>query len=335
MTQKQSPAEPSGNLFERLTIRLDTLQQKHPVFGFPLAVIKKYGADEAGHQAALMTYYGFLSLFPLLLIATSVVDLISQQNSALRMRLMADINSYFPIIGSQLQANVHNTRTGIALLTGLIVALYGTRGIANAVRNMLDHAWETPKARRAGFIPGAIKSFALLLGAGLGLLLTAALAGYATATLGHALIFRVVPLVINIGLLYLTFIYAFIIGPSRRRPRSDLRLGAISATFGVLMLQAIGAYLITHQLHNLRGLYGQFALVLAIMFWLYLQAQVLTYAIEINVVHAYRLWPRSITGKALTPADEKAYHLYAEREAYRPGSEEKIAVTFQTRSSGL
>jgi len=142
MTQKQSPAEPSGNLFERLTIRLDTLQQKHPVFGFPLAVIKKYGDDEAGHQAALMTYYGFLSLFPLLLIATSVVDLISQQNSALRMRLMADINSYFPIIGSQLQANVHNTRTGIALLTGLIVALYGTRGIANAVRNMLDHAWE-------------------------------------------------------------------------------------------------------------------------------------------------------------------------------------------------
>jgi len=108
--------------------------------------------------------------------------------------------------------------------------------------------------------------------------------------------------------------YVFLIGSSRRHSRKDTRLGAIVATVGLLLLQTAGSYLITHQLHNLQGLYGQFALVLAILFWIYLQAQVFVYAIELNVVHTYRLWPRSVTGKPLTPADEKALRIYAEKE---------------------
>lgn len=328
MTQTQSSGKPRGNPLEPAALKLDAFQQRHPAFGFPLAVIKKYGDDDAGHQAALVTYYSFLSLFPLLLVATSVIDLITQHNPVLRARMLADINSYFRIVGNQLQANVHDTRTGVALIFGLLVALYGTRGIANAVRSTLDHAWETPKAKRSNFVTGAVKSFSLLLGSGLGLLFTAALASYATAALGHSVLLRVIPLALNAALLYLICMYAFIIGPSRRRPRKDLRLGAISATIGVLLLQTIGGYLITHQLHNLRGLYGQFALVLTIMFWLYLQAQVLIYSIEINVVQTLKLWPRSITGKPLTEADQKAYRLYVKRQAYRPKSEETIAVTF-------
>lgn len=316
---------------QRLAAWLDNFQQRHHGLSFPIAVIKKYSDDEAGHQAALITYYGFLSLFPLLLVATSVIDLIAYHNPELRARLVADINSYFPIVGNQLQTQVHNTsHSGVALVTGALFALYGARGIANAVRGALDHAWAIPKVKRSGFPQNALKSFALLLGAGLGLLLTVTLAGYATATLGHAMIFRLVPLAINVCLLYLIFMYAFLIGTSRRHPRKDIRLGAITATIGLLILQTVGGYFITHQLNKLGGLYGQFALVLTLMFWIYLQAQVLTYAIEINVVHTYKLWPRSLGALPITPADQKAYRLYAEKEAYRPRPEEEIDVTFHT-----
>jgi len=329
MSEKAN-VQPKGNVFERVVLRFDQFQQKHRVLGFPFAVIKKYGDDDAGHQAALITYYGFLSLFPLLLVATSVIDLVSSQDSELRTRLLADINTYLPIIGDQLQANVHSTRTGAALVIGIVAAFYGTRGIANAVRTALDHAWEVPKAKRSNFFTGAVKSFSLLIGAGLGLIFTSALAGYATSALGgHSRLSRLVPIVINIALLYLILMYVFLVGPSRKRSRAQVRLGAIVASVGLLVLQTVGGYLITHQLHNLRGLYGQFALVLSVMFWLYLQAQVLTYAIEINVVQSYKLWPRSLTSKPLTPADEKAYRLYAERQAYRPKSEETIEVSFR------
>jgi YihY family inner membrane protein len=325
--------KPTGNPIERLLVRLDAFQQKHRAFAFPYAVVKKYGDDEAGHQSALITYYGFLSLFPLLIVATSVVDLIAQHNMHLRTKLLADINTYFPIVGNQLQAQVHtHSKTGLALFLGILVTLYGARGIADAVRGALDHAWAVPKVKRSGFPKNILKSVGLLFGAGLGLLFTAVLASYATSAFGHSLIFRLVPVVVNIGLLYLIFMYTFLIGTSRHHRRKDLRLGAVFAAIGLLLLQTLGGYLITHQLHNLQGLYGQFALVLAILFWIYLQAQVFTYAIEISVVHTYKLWPRSLTGKSLTHADQEAFRMYAEKEAYRRKPEEAITVTFEPKS---
>jgi len=319
------------NFFERMFARMDVFQQRHHAFGFPYAVIKKYGDDQSGHQAALITYYGFLSLFPLLIVATSVVDLIAQHNLHARTRLLADINSYFPIVGTQLETQVHgSSKTGLALVVGLLFAFYGSRGIADVIRDTLDHAWAVPRARRSGFPKNILRSFGLLLGTGLGFILTTTLASYATAALGHSLVFRVVPLLINAVLLYVLFMYIFLMGTSRRHRHKDLRVGAVAAVIGVLILQTLGGYLITHELHNLNGLYGSFGLVLAILFWVYLQAQVFTYAIEINVVHTYRLWPRSLTGKPLTTADEKSYRLQAEKEAMRPKPEEEIDVSFRT-----
>jgi membrane protein len=330
MAQRQSPKQPSGNILQRFVQWVDAFQQKHPVCSLPYAVVKKYGDDNAGHQAALITYYGFLSLFPLLIVATSVVDLIAQHNAHLRDQLLSGINTYFPIVGKQLQAGIHgNSKTGLALFIGVIVALYGARGIADAVRSVLDHAWAIPKVRRTGFPKSILKSLGILVGAGFGLLATTALTSFATAILNDAILVRLVPVVINIGLLYLIFMYVFTIGTSRRVARKSLRVGALTAAIGLLVLQAAGVVLIKHQLHNLQGLYGQFALVLAIMFWIYLQAQVFVYAIEINVVQAYRLWPRSLTGNPTTQADQNAYRMYAEAQAFRPKSEEAIEVTFK------
>jgi membrane protein len=252
-------AKPSGNFIDKLLARIDVFQQHRRAVSFPYAVIKKYGDDDAGHQAALITYYGFLSLFPLLIVATSVIDLIAQHDLDLRARLLADINTYMPIVGNQLQDSVHTSnKTGLALAVGIVFTLYGARGIADAVRGALDHAWATPRAKRSGFPKSVLRSLSLLLGAGLGLIFTTALASYATGALGHSLVFRIVPIAINVGLLYLLFMYVFLIGTSHKRTRKDVRIGAITCAIGLLILQTLGGYLITHQLHNLSGLYGNF-----------------------------------------------------------------------------
>lgn len=300
----------SQNTAQKLARNMDRLQQRHHTLAFTYAVIKKYGDDNAGRQAALLTYYGFLSLFPLLLVATSVVDFIAQRNVHLRERLLADATSYFPVVGRQLQQNIGSSRTGLALVIGLLFAFYGARGIADAVGSALDTVWGIPRRKRSGFPLRLLKSLGLLLGGGTGLLLTTALASYATAALGHSFIFRLAPLAINVVLLYLIVTYVFLLGPSERRARRDLRLGAVATVVGLLILQTIGGYLITHELRNTSGAYGQFALVLTLMFWLYLLAQVFMYSAEINVVHTYALWPRGLTGHPPTAADGKAARLH-------------------------
>jgi membrane protein len=302
---------------DKIAIRMDKLQQRYHALSFPYAVIKKYSDDSAGQQAALITYYGFLALFPLLLVATSIADLVAQHNAHLRTRLLADATSYFPVVGQQLQESIHGShQTGLVLIVGLLFALYGARGIADALRNTLDIAWGTPHTRRSQFPVSILKSTALLFGAGLGLLATTALASYATAVLGRSLLFRLAPIAINAVLLYLIVMYIFLVGTSRRRRRKDLRLGAITMVVGLLILQTVGGYLITHELHKTSGAYGQFGLVLAILSWIYLLAQLFAYAVEINVVHTYTLWPRTLSGKVPTTADDMAHRLQKQSKPY-------------------
>ena len=82
--------------------RLDAAQQKHPALGFPLAVLYKYVDDQGGYLAALIAYYAFLSLFPLLLLFSTILGWVLLGHPALRDQLMNSALSEFPVIGTQL-----------------------------------------------------------------------------------------------------------------------------------------------------------------------------------------------------------------------------------------
>src|SRR5579885_3192727 len=116
------------NTFQRRLKALDELQQRHKWLAFPYAVFKKYGDDEAAYQGALITYYGFLSLFPLIIVATSIVQLLSNNNAALKARVVKSIGQYLPIVGNQIESSVHSPhKTGLALIVSILITLYGAR----------------------------------------------------------------------------------------------------------------------------------------------------------------------------------------------------------------
>jgi membrane protein len=69
------------NAAERMVRRADRAQQRRSWLAFPYAVFKKFGDDEAGNLAALISYYGFLSLFPLLLVLVTVLTMLLRENS--------------------------------------------------------------------------------------------------------------------------------------------------------------------------------------------------------------------------------------------------------------
>lgn len=307
---------------------MDTWQQRNRLAGLLYALVKKYGDDEAGYQGALITYYGFLSLFPLLVVAVSVIDMLTRHNLAQRDKLVSDIYSYFPALGDQIQTSIHaTTNTGLPLLVGLLVTIYGARGVADAVRHSLNHIWEVPVTKRAGFPKSFLRNLLLIVGGGAGFLLAAVLSGFAAAALGHSVVFRIITMLLSFAMLMAVFLFVFRIGSSAKHSIRELLPGAAIAAFGLLILQVVGGLIVEHQIRHLRGAYGQFGLVLTLLFWLYLQAQIFLYAAEFNTLRSYRLWPRSLTGKPLTRADKKAYELYARRET-RQSPPEEVNVKF-------
>src|SRR5205814_3573425 len=101
--------------------------------------------------------------------------------------------------------------------------------------------------------------------------------------------------VVNVAL----FVFAFRVLTVRRlRPR-DVFPGAVVAGLVFLVLQALGGYYIGHQLKGAGETYGTFAVVIGLLSWLYLQAQVSLLAAEVNVVRVEGSWPRHlVAGRA-------------------------------------
>jgi uncharacterized BrkB/YihY/UPF0761 family membrane protein len=95
---------------------------------------------------------------------------------------------------------------------------------------------------------------------------------------------------LNVGL----FSVAFRLGTAAEVGWSQLWLGAFLTAVGWQVLQTVGGFVVSHDVRRMSPVYGTFALVLGLMSWLYLQAQLTLYAIEADVVRSRRLWPRAL-----------------------------------------
>jgi YihY family inner membrane protein len=318
-------------ILNRLISKADQTQQSHKAISFIYAVIKKYGEDSGGYQAALITYYGFLSLFPLLLVATSVLQIILQSHPNIRSDVIQHATQYFPVLGEQLQSNVHTLHgAGVALIIGILLTFWGAKGVADVFQYSLNHIWQVPRVKRPGFPKGAIKSLAVILFGGIGLIAASFLSGFA-AGLDRTFGLRVAASLISIAVLYGVFKVIFRLGlaSSAKASRSSLIRSALTAAIGIQILQIAGGYLVTHELGKLKSLYGTFAVTLGLLFWIYLQAKIVMYAAEVGVVFDKKLWPRSLTSQTLTAADLKVYSDQAKKERFVVP--EKIIVGFQNK----
>jgi len=312
---------------DRVLRAADRWQQRHGWLAFGVAAWKKFGDDQAGNLAALVAYYAFASIFPLLLVLVTVLDLVLSHNPAARERVLNSALAGFPLIGDQLKQNVHALgRTGAALVIGLVLTFLGALGIAAAMQNALNAVWEVPFSRRPGFPRSLLRSIGLILVVGIGQIVTGTLSGIAGGS-GHVISGAglhvatvVVSLLFNVGVFWAGFRLATASEVATR----DLRLGAFIAATAWQVLQLAGGYLVAHQLARSSSLYGTFGLVLGLLAWLFLEAQITLYAVEINVTAVRGLWPRSLFPPPLTDQDLTAYRLYAQTERRRP--EVKIDV---------
>jgi membrane protein len=116
----------------RMTERLDHYQRRHPWAGYPIAVIYKFFDDQGAYLAALITFYGFLSLFPLLLLLSSILGFVLQTSPHLQRVVLDSALSQFPIIGDELRDPKGLQGSGIAVVIGAVTAVYGALGVAQA-----------------------------------------------------------------------------------------------------------------------------------------------------------------------------------------------------------
>lgn len=297
------------NQIQKIIHGIDHFQQRYRFTAYVYAVIKKYGEDQAGYQSALLTYYAFLSLFPLLLVLATLTGLLAHSHPALQSSIIHSVTNYFPSIGNQLASVKGIHKSGLPLIIGVLFTFYGARGVADAFRNGVNHLWRIPITDRDGFPKSLLKSLALIVGSTFGLILASACTGL-TAAAGHGPVFKLLSVLVNMAVFFGLFSWLLNTSLPHHVPFRDVRSGALTAAVGLVLLQTFGAILLKNQLKNLDVVYSYFAVSLGLMFWLYLQAQVVYYSVEIAAVRTQSLWPRSLVDYS-TEADKRALKLQA------------------------
>ena len=310
---------------ERLLRAIDRFQQRHTVLGFPFGVLKKYGDDQGGKKAALLAYYGFLSLFPLLLVFLTLLGYALHNNQELQQGVIDTLARQFPVLGSQIEKSISTIQgSGVALAVGVLGTLWGGLGITQSFQDAMNDIWNVPRRQRPNFWWRLARGLAALLLVAGELVAATVLAQLGIA--GPGLLGRVDLLggSFLLNLLLLLVMFQLLTG-ARLRWRWLLPGAAVGA-LGWSVLQTVGVQLINHQLERANLLYGVFAVVLVLLGWLYLSTQLVLYAAEVNVVLARRLWPRSLLQPPLTEPDREVLTALARTEERRP--EQRVQVTF-------
>lgn len=317
------------NPIESVVRRFDQFQQRHTVPSFIFGVIKKFGDDSASALVALIAYYGFLSLFPLLLVLTTLLGLFFAHDTSVQTRIIHSAVSQFPIVGDQLSGRdgVRSLRAGsvFGLVIGLLGLLWGSLGVSQAAQRAMAEVWNVPGVIRPGFAARVGRSMEFLGILALDLVLTTFLAG--KVSFGHGPVWSQVLFgAIGLAISILLFMLGFRVLTPRSIKTSYLIPGAVLAGVGWTILQYAGTLLVGHTLRHASQVYGYFASVLGLISFIYLAAQVTMYAAEVNVVKVRHLYPRSIAPPPLTAADRAVLSAIAEQGERRP--EQRVHVEF-------
>jgi membrane protein len=309
---------------------LDRFQQSRAWAGFPVAVAKKYGDDQAGYLAALIAYYGFFSIFPLMLVFVSVLGIVLANSPELQEKVIDSALAQFPIVGPTIADEIHAIRGNtVALVVGLATAMWAGLGVVQAAQNAMNQVWGVPRKDRPNFFLSRLRSLLMLVVLGSTVLASTFLTGLATLANARGGGLRAWELALSLLLNLALFLLTFRVLTRLKLHWRDVLPGAITAALLWTLLQALGSFYVGYTINGATNVYGTFATVIGLLVWIYLGAQLTLYCAEVNVVRVHRLWPRSLAPPPLTDADRRVLRSNTLVERRRP--EQRIEVTFETR----
>jgi len=290
-----------------LVRRLDAAQRHRRALAVPLAVVRKLSEDQGSNLAALVSYYFFFSLFPLLLVFTTVTGFFLADDPELRVRLLDSAMGNFPVIGQDLEQNIGDLGgSGRTLAVGLLVALWAGLSAGTAMQNAMNILWDVPWIERPTNVTRRLRSLTTVLAFGIWLVVSVAVATVATRlpnVIGLAwLVGTFGTLAPNIAIFAWTFRHL----PARKPSWRTVAPGSVVAGVVFTGLQAFGAVYVNRVVVGASNTYGTFSIVIGLLAWLYLQAQVAVAATALNVTLDDHLWPRSLSADDETDADRRA-----------------------------
>ena len=302
----------------------DSIQQTHRFLAVPMAVVKKFSDDGAGSLAALISYYAFFSIFPLLLVFVTVLGFVFQGDPSVQRSITNSVLGHFPIVGGELHSN-QLRGSALTLAIGLATSLWAGLGVTRATQNAFNKIWAVPLKDRPDYIRSRLRGLALVVALGVLFVVSSLASGLVTGGLGGTAV-KVGGIVSSLLLNVALFAAAFRLLTAGSVPTRCLWISVLLASVVWEILQVAGGIYVQRVISKASNTYGTFATVIGLLAWLHIGAQLTLYAVEVNVVVLRGLWPRSLLAPVL-PSDHKTLEALAKVE--QRSEHEQIDVRFE------
>lgn len=275
----------------RAGARWAAAKQRHPALRHAVDAWARMQRNNGSQYAAAITYFSFLALFPLLLLAVSITGFVLHSHPALEQDFFRQVEAKVPgSFGSTLRDALHTAidkRAGVGIVGFVGVLLSGLGWIAN-LRGAIDGVWGRPERNR-GFIGSRVANLLVLAGLGVGIVLSLGLTVAGTAlteqilravgldhVFGVGLLLKVLGIALAVAGDMLIFWWVLIKLPDADVPERVAWKGALLASVGFEVLKVVGTFTIEHTASSPTA--GPFAGILAVLIWIQLVARFMLFS---------------------------------------------------------
>lgn len=259
-----------------------SLRSRHAAIDIGVETLDGWRRHISGRNASVLAFFGFLSIFPLMLVATTVLGFVLENNPDLQQRIIDGALDDIPVLGQTLAENPASLSGNIwALLIGLVLALWSATKAFVALQGAQDDVWEVhvddrnalPKVRGK-----ALLGLLIIGGAQIGSIVITTLVAAAGLPNGGRILLTAATVVINIAVIFAIFKYLVSAALTWRMVWPGAIIGGLAYT----LLQQFGTMIVQRITNNAGVTYGQFALVLGLVTWLSLLAIATLMSCEFN-----------------------------------------------------
>jgi len=277
---------------------LTSVRNKRPFLDHLIRAFGRYQADAGDRQAAAVTFFGFLSFFPLIALATSLLSYVLGDEAI--GTVVREVNSYAPGLADQLKLRetlADNRKAGATGLLGLAGLLYAGLGWVDALREAIRTVWHH-NVKEGNLVVKKVKDVVVLAGLGVAVVLsvgisaaTGAFTGFALDVVGLERTFAAIVVAkvvgVTLGLATSTglFLYLFWRLPKVRSPLRRVVKGALLAGLLFEVLKRVGAVYIERTTEN--PVYGMFAVIVGLLVWINIVSRMLLFCAAWTVTQPY------------------------------------------------
>jgi YihY family inner membrane protein len=274
--------------------KIDRAQKRSTSLSVAVATFKKFSEDQSANFAAMIAFWAFFSVFPLLLVLVTLLAIFLPASD--KDTVLGHVAQMFPLLNPDTISGLSGAWWTIVL--GLATALWSGSGVVRTAQFAFNSVWGTEPDQQPGLVKQMIRSISVLATVGLGLVLTTLLSGLVASSasgvnLGAA--GRVGGYVLSLALDVGIFLAAFRILTEKDVTTRDVLPGALLSGIAFFVLQELSTLIISRYLKNAQGTYGQFATVITILWWFYLQSIITLLGAQLNVVLKEHSYPRSLS----------------------------------------